>query len=142
MNGFLDTVGAASSPHPIQLPIAELIRLLACDKRLEMLVALSTRPLRVDELARCLNYDPTDMSKHLKQLRSSGLVHEERAGHAHPHRLSRGVVVRLEEDRRLSIQAMTHRSEEVIIRKCPDSLILRLLTEGVAQPTSRRPVHP
>lgn len=114
--------------HPIRLHMMELIRLLGCGKRLEMLAALSTGPLCVDELASVLNYEPTDMSKNLKVLRSAGLVQEGRDGHSHPHCLTTGVSAHLR-DQHLSISTTTYRREELVISMIPDSLILQMLKD-------------
>ena len=83
--------GVAPVPHnPIGPPeddgeevfnaAAELLALLACSNRLEMLYRLSEEELAVHDLADRLRITQANASVHLRHLRQSGLVARERHG--------------------------------------------------------------
>ena len=59
---------------------AEVLKMLASPRRLEILHQLAERPMEVGRLAEAIGSSQPNVSQHLAALRSAGLVNAERVG--------------------------------------------------------------
>ena len=63
------------------LATSELFKILAGDKRIEIIEQLKNKSMTVNALARALGISQSAVSQHLRILRSAGLVNNERQGY-------------------------------------------------------------
>ena len=60
---------------------AELFKILSVDKRIEIIELLKKEPMSVNVLAAALKITQSAVSQHLRVLKSTGLVQDERQGY-------------------------------------------------------------
>lgn len=60
---------------------AELFKLLAVDKRIEIIELLKKEPMSVNAMAEALGVTQSAVSQHLRVLKAAGLVTDERQGY-------------------------------------------------------------
>lgn len=60
---------------------AELFKILSVDKRIEIIELLKKEPMSVNVLAAALKITQSAVSQHLRVLKSTGLVQDERRGY-------------------------------------------------------------
>ena len=60
---------------------AELFKILSVDKRIEIIELLKKEPMNVNALAAALKITQSAVSQHLRVLKSTGLVQDERQGY-------------------------------------------------------------
>jgi len=60
---------------------AELFKILSVDKRIEIIELLKKEPMSVNALAATLKITQSAVSQHLRVLKSTGLVQDERRGY-------------------------------------------------------------
>lgn len=60
---------------------AELFKILAVDKRIEIIELLKKDSMSVNSMAEALGITPSAVSQHLRVLKSAGLVRNERKGY-------------------------------------------------------------
>jgi len=60
---------------------AELFKILSVDKRIEIIELLKKEPMSVNVLAAALKITQSALSQHLRVLKSTGLVQDERQGY-------------------------------------------------------------
>lgn len=61
--------------------IADLFKIFCVDKRIEIIEHLKNGPMNVNSLADALRISPSAVSQHLRVLKSSGLVEDQRRGY-------------------------------------------------------------
>ena len=60
---------------------ADLFKILSADKRIEIIELLKKEPMNVNALAEVLGITQSAVSQHLRVLKASGLVRDERQGY-------------------------------------------------------------
>lgn len=60
---------------------AELFKILAVDKRIEIIELLKKNSMSVNAMAEAIGITPSAVSQHLRVLKSAGLVRDERKGY-------------------------------------------------------------
>ncbi|MHB9112337.1 MAG: ArsR/SmtB family transcription factor [Thermoleophilia bacterium] len=76
---------------------AELFKILAVDKRIEIIELLKKEAMNVNSLAEALGITSSAVSQHLRVLKSAGLVRDERKGYWIYYSLDRDVLEKCRE---------------------------------------------
>lgn len=76
---------------------AELFKILAVDKRIEIIELLKKEDMNVNSLAEALGITSSAVSQHLRVLKSAGLVRDERRGYWIYYSLDRDVLEKCRE---------------------------------------------
>lgn len=79
------------SDVPVAVGTAEILQLIACPLRIEILLCLAEQPCDVGQLAAAIELELSHVSKNLSKLHAAGIVDYVRHGHRKIYSVSRSV---------------------------------------------------